>query len=163
MQDEPLELPVFVVNGSNWSAEVELDEHNSQFDAEAQCMESSTRVIEALYGDRDDVNILMKKGCEEEKPRLETTMSIYIKGYDKKDSAIVFTHICMANNGYYKDSIEMEKLLESQVEEISKKQKKGADEAEQTRLLFEEIKKRNEKKNKKNKKVPPTEGDNQNN
>lgn len=144
MTEQPLELPVYVVTGSNFTIEIPMDEYNAQFDTEDQCLEAATRAIEVFKRQRDDFHIVMNADCRDQSPSVGATLLVHLKGTDPEQASVVFTHTCLGNTGYYNDSIVMEAelnrqiaILKAQHEEREKAEKKLAEDLK----MFDSLKK----------------------
>lgn len=162
MTDEPLQIPVFVVTGANWTMEVPLDEFNTQFDIEAQTLESATRAMESLENQREDCRCVMNPDSRGEKPEVGTTVLVHPKGVNPDEAAIIFTHVCFANMGMYESSVRLSKLLDIQIAEIRKQQqereqaeKNLAETLKQATLLTPKKTRKPRKKNPPNPPSPP--------
>lgn len=154
MTEEPKELPVYIITSANWTMEVPMDEYNAQFDTHTQVMESATRAIEFFKGHREDVQLIMNPDSTDEEAFLGTTVLVHPKGTNPDDSAVVFTHVCLANMGLYKESFDVSELLEKQIAEITAKQ--AEEERKKNELIdslknFDSLKKEMEAKQKENK------------
>jgi len=145
MTAEPKELPIYVITSSNWTMEVQMDEYNSNFDIESQIMEAGTIAVEVFKGIKDKPFIQMNPDSGNDEPYMGTTMLIHPKGADPDDAAVVFTHVCYANVGLYKESFELQKTLEKQIEDIQKsqleKELQRKKEHDQSLQMFDELKK----------------------
>lgn len=150
---EPKELPTYIITSSNWTMEVPMDDYNSQFDINAQVMEAATRAIEVFRGIKyEGLQITMQPECQNEEPFLGTTILVHPKGSSSENAAVVFTHVCLANMGLYKDSNELEKILEGQMKQILDEEQK---EKEHKNKISNELKKLNSSKKSRKKKSPP--------
>lgn len=152
------ELPVYTVTSSNWTLNVPMDEYNAQFEISHQVMEAGTRAVEAFKGLRD-LEIQMNPDSEGDEPYLGTTILVHPSGTNPEDAAIVFTHVCLANMGFYKESTILGEVLEKQLDNITNKQMeeemKRKEEIEASLKLFDSLKKEIEKKQQE-KKTPKT-------
>lgn len=157
MISEPKENPIYIITSSNWTMEVPMDEYNSQFDIHSQVIEAATRAIEFFKGCREDVKIIMNPDSRDEEAFLGTTVLVHPKGANPDEAAIVFTHVCLANIGFYKESFLTEELLQKQIAEITKKQEEEEKEKRKMNQLtdslkdFDSLKKEMEAKKKENK------------
>jgi hypothetical protein len=122
MIEELPQLPVYIVTGSNWTAEVSLDEYNAQFDKEAQMHEAATRAVEAFKFIREDCRILLNPESRNEKPKLGTTLLVHLKGTNPEEAAYILTHDCLGNTGLYAESMKMAKVFDEQVAVLRKRQ-----------------------------------------
>ena len=115
------ELPIWIIHGSNWTCEVPLDEYNAQFDEEAQAYEAASQALMAFKGQNDKLSIVIDDG--EDVPYLGIIMIAALKGPESKidgiksneqsqleNSRFLPTHIVLANQGFYQESVEMQKL-----------------------------------------------------
>jgi len=162
MTAEPKELPVYIITSSNWTMEVQMNEYNAQFDIESQIMEAATTAVEVFKGVKEEPPMIMNPDSKDEEPFMGTTLLVLPKGADPDDPAIIFTHVCFSNAGFYKESNELEKTLENQLFEIKKKQNIEQEKREQERQeslkMFEALKKQiapKKKRQKKLKDLPP--------
>ena len=119
-----MELPVWVVHGNNWEAEVPLDEFNSQFTQDIQASEAGTKAIAAFKG-RDN-GIVIKLDDGETEPFVGTTIIVHLKNTEPRKGFVPYTHTLLANDGYYLDSIAMQAKLQEQLDEIKKVQMQEA-------------------------------------
>lgn len=128
---------IWCVNGINWTAEVKLDKYNLEFDDETQSFEAASWALAAFKGkDKHGVEIVMDAG--EDIPLLSTVMICFLKGTDPEKGFTPFTHVILANEGYYKESAKMQQILEKDLEEIKQNQIK--EEQEQAKIA-EQVKK----------------------
>jgi len=107
-------LPTYIVSGSNWTADVQLDAYNAQFSVEDQKLEAATKAIEAFKGIDNGIFISLNPG--EEQPFISTTLVISGEGLKTRD--VILTHELLANAGFYKDSFEAQTLLNHQIKDI---------------------------------------------
>jgi hypothetical protein len=159
MTAEPMQLPIFVITGANWTMEVQLDEYNAQFDTQSQVLEAASRAIETLEMQREDYYCVMNADSQNEKPEVGTTILVHPKGSDPDNAAIIFTHVCFANMGLYEKSRVTQALLDKQIAEL--RAKAEAQEKQQQQIAkdlknFDQLKKDFPKKRKK-KEVKPEE------
>jgi hypothetical protein len=151
---EPKELPIYIITSSNWTMEVTVDEYNAQFDVHTQILESATRAIEFFKGRRGDVKLIMNPDSRNEEAFLGTTVLVHLKNTNPDDSAVVFTHVCLANMGLYTESSHVNELLEKQITEITEKQveeERKKNELKKSLKNFSLLKKEIELKQKENK------------
>lgn len=106
---DTLQLPVWTVNGPNWHIHIELDEMNAQFDAETQAMEAASKAILVLKGKDDTRSLTIDNG--EDKAFLGPVLIVHLKDTDPMQGQTPFTHEAFANQGFYKESAAMEKVL----------------------------------------------------
>ena len=125
MIQEPPKLPVYIVTSNNWTMRIGLDEFNAQFDEETQMLEAATRAVETLKKMREDYYVLMNPESRDENPFLGTTILVHLEGTDPDAAAVILTHICLGNTGFYKEAAMMEKELTKQVEEMRKRQQEN--------------------------------------
>lgn len=147
-----MQLPTFVITGTNWTMEVQLDEYNAQFDIQSQVLEAASRAIETLKQQREDYYCVMNADSQNEKPEIGTTILVHPKGSDPENAAIIFTHVCFANMGLYPESMKMEKLLNEQIAELRAKaeaQQKQEEQLAKDLKNFDGLKKEFGKKRKK--------------
>ena len=145
MTAEPKELPTYIITSSNWTMEAQMDEFNSNFEIEAQIMEAATIAVEVFKGIKDKPFIKMNADSINDEPFMGTTVLVHLKGSDPDDSAVVFTHVCYANMGFYKESLVLQKALEKQIEDIQntqlEKEAQRKKENDQSMQMFDELKK----------------------
>jgi hypothetical protein len=122
MTEEPPQLPVYIVTGANWTAEIGLDEYNAQFGKETQIQEAATRAIEVFKMLREDFRITMNAESRDENPKLGTTILVHLKGTNPESALVVLTHICLGDMGLYKEAYAMEQTFKAQVEQMKKRQ-----------------------------------------
>lgn len=137
------ELPVWTVHGMNWHVDVPMTEYNASFEKETQAYEAASMALMIFKGSehaRQDIFIVMSEG--ETVPFLGTTMIVHLKGTDPSKGFFPFTHVILANQGFYNESRKMEALLNADLEAIKQDQIKNED---AQRKIDEQIK--NLKKN----------------
>ena len=106
------QLPVYIVSGVNWSCEIAIDEFNAQFEQGLQLMEAATRAVEVFKGVRTPPpELILFPHCQGQKPQMGTVLLVTLKGGDPKRAAVIYTHVCLANTGFYADSVKMEQLF----------------------------------------------------
>ena len=146
------ELPIYTVTSSNWSIDIQMDEYNAAFDLQHQIMEAGTRAVEIFKGTRGGPELKMFPDYKDEEPYLGTTILVHPVETDPEEAAIVFTHVCLANMGLYKESIILSEVLEKQITALQEKQieeeekKKDLDKSLKS---FDALKKEMEEKSKK--------------
>lgn len=155
MTDEPLQLPVYIVTGVNWTMEVPMDEYNAQFDVESQVAEAATRAVEVFMRIRNDLTLVMNPDCRDEnsKPGMGTSLLVHLKDTNPDNAIIVFSHVCLGNSGFYKHAKDMKDKLDEQMAQM-KKREKEREAAKQKEIaefegLAKEIKKNKSRKPKK--------------
>jgi hypothetical protein len=114
--DATRQLPVWTIHGVNWQVDVPLNEYNAQFPTEAQADEAATIAVAVLKGKRTDLQLKLDEG--EDKPFLGTTMIAHLKGTDPNKGLLPLTHLILANDGYYKEAMEMFIAFNKQMKEI---------------------------------------------
>lgn len=130
------ELPVWVVHGMNWHVDVPLDEYNASFDKETQAYEAASIAMWVFKGnEKEGVFLVMEEG--ETIPYLGTTMIVHLKGTDPTKGFFPFTHVILANQGFYNESRKMEVLLNADLEALKQDQIKNE---EAQRKIDEQIK-----------------------
>jgi hypothetical protein len=150
------ELPIYTVTSSNWSIDIQMDEHNAALDLQHQIMEAGTRAVEIFKGMRGGPELKMFPDYKDEEPYLGTTILIHPVETDPEEAAIVFTHVCLANMGLYKESVILSEVLEKQITALQEKQ---LEEEEKKKDLnksiksFDALKKEMEEKSKKAPKI----------
>ena len=133
--NETNQLPVWSVHGVNWHVDVPLDEFNAQFGVEDQAYEVASKALWAFKGNDNGIFIVLDEG--ESVPFLSSTMIVHIKGTDPNKGVFPFTHIVLANQGFYNESRKMEVLLNQDLEAIKQDQIKNE---EAQRKIDEQIK-----------------------
>lgn len=169
-QSDTVELPVWTVHGVNWQIDIPLDEFNAQFPPEMQGLEAATKAV-AIFKGKGPADAVIKMDEGEDKPFLGPTMLVHLKDTDPTKGFIPFTHVILANDGFYKDSMEMAEVLKKQLEAIAEEEKKNPafqkQIEEQAKLFdaFKEVVKEQAKKKskKKSKKKAPKAGSNKKN
>jgi hypothetical protein len=112
-------LPIWCVTGSNWTAEVQPDDFDTQFGVEEQMLESASRCVEIFEGLREPPPyIKLNPESKDEQPQIGTTMLCHLKGSDPGEAAIIFSHVVYADCGLYEKSKKMFIELEKQLAEI---------------------------------------------
>lgn len=134
------ELPVWSIHGVNWSVDIPLDEDTASLDRDTQAYEAASKALWAFKGNDNGFYIVMDEG--ETIPLLSSTMIVHLKGTDPNKGIMPFTHIVLANQGFYNESRKMEQLLNADLEAIKQDQIKNED---AQRKLIDQIK--NLKKN----------------
>ena len=112
------EFPSLIVTGANWTCTVPLDAKNAEHDAAAQALEAATRAVEVFKGLRHEPSIQMMPDYRNEKAALGTILIVHIKGGDPAKYTLVYSHVCLANAGYYADSIKMHEILKEQNSQV---------------------------------------------
>ena len=123
--NEAAQLPVWSVHGVNWHVDVPLTEYNAQFSIEDQAYEAASMALWAFKGNDNGIFIVLDEG--ESIPFLSSTMIVHIKGTDPSKGFFPFTHIVLANQGFYNESRKMEILLNQDLEAIKQDQIKNED------------------------------------
>lgn len=121
--DATRQLPLWVVQGTNWICHVPLDEHNAQFASIRQAEESATRAIEQFQGQERGLTLQVENG--ETVPELGGVTLVYPMGSDSNDGFLIFVHELLANAGFYKASCIVEKMTQ----EVLAKNEQGHREA----------------------------------
>jgi hypothetical protein len=111
------ELPVYIVHGSNWECEVPLNEYNAQFDADTQAMEAATQAIAAFKGKENGIFIKLDK--DEKEPFIGTALIVHLKGEEPTRGRMPYTHMALANDGFYKDATIMYVKLMEQMQMLA--------------------------------------------
>lgn len=122
------ELPVWVVQGTNWICNVPLDAYNAQFSSIRQAEESATRAVEQFQG--QDKNLVLTMEAGNSVPELGGAILVYPLGTDPKDGFLLFVYEMLGNAGYYP----LSKILQKQTEEVMAQNLKEA-EAEEAKML----------------------------
>jgi hypothetical protein len=117
-----LEPPVWVVHGVNWHANIPMDKMNGSLPVSFQIDEAATQALEAMRGDRTDHIIQLDEN--ETNPFVGPVLLVYLQDTPPNQAETVPTHIILANNGYYKDSVIMEQKMNEMLEDIRKEQEK---------------------------------------
>ena len=157
MIEEPPTLPLYIVTGPNWTAEVPLNEFNAQFDKDTQMLEAATQAIEAFKLIREDINLVKNPESRNEKLQLGTTVLVHLKGSNPEAAANILTHVCMGNIGLYGDAKIMEEEFNKQVVAMRQRQRENeeynqkiAKESQTLELMKDEAMKKKAPKFKKN-------------
>lgn len=147
------QLPVFVVEGANWTCEVALDEMNADFIHEEQAFEAATKAVETFKGVvRNDT--FEVKDPSGEPPYIGLALFTYLKGSDPDKTGIyVPAHVALANGGFYRDSHIIFVNFIKHVEEIKRREATHQQQLEKDIRNFETLQK--ELKEKKSKKKTP--------
>lgn len=106
------QLPVWIIQGTNWLAEVPLDEYNTQFDNETQAHEAATRVIEYFKMEHENKLsaaatrpvIIVQFLNNTKSPELGGIVMAYLVDTNPHDALLLYVHELLANGGFYKDS-----------------------------------------------------------
>ena len=128
-------MPVWSVHGTNWHLDVPLDEYNSEFDKETQAYEAASIALWSFKGHDNGLFIVMEEG--EDIPLLGTAMIVHLKGTDPTKGFFPFTHVILANQGFYNESRKMELVLNEDLEAMKQDQIKNE---EAQRKIDEQIK-----------------------
>lgn len=111
------QLPVFVVEGSNWKCEVGLDEDDILFDISEQVVEAATKAIEVFKGVSECSSFQVTNN--EDSPYVGITLLVYPKDSNSdKEGKFVYSYIIFANAGFYIDSIISLKALAKEAERL---------------------------------------------
>ena len=113
------ELPVWVVNGSNWHVNVGLDEMNAGLPKVMQVWEAASRALRTVKGLDERYVLVMDEG--ETQPFLGTHLIVHLLNDNPTDREKAFTpmtHVALANEGFYKESDAMAKVLQAEVAAI---------------------------------------------
>lgn len=135
-QKEP---PVWIVHGVNFHVDVPLDEMNAQFDTETQVYEAASQALMVFKGKHESLFIVMDEG--EEIPYLGTTLICHLKGTRPEKGVFPFTHIVLANQGFYEESRRMEQALNAEIEAEKETQIKEERERLEVRAQINNLKK----------------------
>lgn len=127
---------VWVIHGTNWHCDVALDEQDSNLDKQAQAYTAAAKAIWAFKGNENGYFIVLDNG--EEVPFLGTTIFSNLKGTDPNNGIFLETHVVLADQGFYNDSIEMQKLYEEDMKNLEKENK---EKREAQQVANEQIKK----------------------
>lgn len=103
---EPPSLPVFVVTGANFTAVVNLDEYNAQFDLTHQQFEACTRAIETLKNIREDESckIVMNAESRDENPKIGVTVLVHAKDSNPDNALPIPVYLLFGNCGLYPEA-----------------------------------------------------------
>jgi hypothetical protein len=127
---EAPELPIFIVEGANWTVEIQLDEKGIDgLDVAGQILESATRACEMIlkYKDKDpagepvpeserivremDHSFALAAGAST--PFVGALLFVHPKGEDpNRAQALIPAYIPLADGGFYMDSTEAKRVLE---------------------------------------------------
>jgi hypothetical protein len=120
--EDVAKLPVFVVEGSNWTCEVEMDIDDADLSLEEQMVEAATKAIESCKGVREGSEVrITDDGLI---PHWGLQLVVYPKGEDPEKSAkAVYTFITLANGGFYMDSAESLAILTMELKKLEEANK----------------------------------------
>lgn len=118
------ELPVWRIHGINWCLDVPLNAYNAEFDDETQANEAASIAVAVFKGEDYGIFIVMEEG--ETEAMLGPTMIAVKHGAKVDEAYIPFTHVILANCGYYGESVTMEKVLNEELESIKEADIKNA-------------------------------------
>jgi len=127
-----LKLPVYILNGVNFSARVELDQFNAEQDIICQQYECGVRLIETLEKLRDDncVAITMHPDAKNDSVLLGPVILCHQEGTDIEKQVPLRTYLCYSDAGLYKTADEQkvifDKLFAEQKKKFSDQQKNKA-------------------------------------
>lgn len=122
MTDEPLQLPVWIITGTNWTAEVRLDEMNASLGKEHQIFEAASRAVEAFKRGYDGVQVVPNADARQDTLFMGVTVLAHLKGTDPELAEVVATHECLGNIGLYNDAREMSAEFDKQLAIIKAQQ-----------------------------------------
>jgi len=118
-------FPIYVITAANFYCEVKLDEYNFQFSVEAQVLEACSWVLERFKNiGHPELELIMFSDCRDQSPSFGSTLLVSVKGEDPNKAAVIFSHVVLANIGFYNESPKMEAILHQQLERIEGEQKK---------------------------------------
>ena len=150
------QLPVWIVRGPNWMAKVPLDEYNAQFDISEQLYEAASQAIETQRGFiptlASRIEISLDEG--EETFFLSPVLNCFPIDGSIAESIMIMTHVALANNGQYKESIKMAEILKK---EIKKFKAEALENGQKLANDFTDFEKLVEEMNKKKNKPSPPE------
>lgn len=146
---EAPQLPVFVVEGTNWFVEIPIDELNVQFSYENQAYEAATKAVEVFFKIEENDTFRLKDPADET-PTIGMALFAYQKDTNPdKTGIIVPAHIALANSGFYKQShvcqTEFNAYMKEQEEEAVK-ERTHQQELEAQIENFEKLKKETQRK-----------------
>lgn len=154
-----IQLPIWTIHGVNWQIDIPISEYNAQFSPEMQADEAATIAISVLKGKCKDQTLTIKLDSGEETPFLGTTLIAHVKDTDPNKGFLPLTHMILANDGYYKEAVEMWQVFQKQMqglygdylkEEASEKQRATvADQLKNFDKLKTEVNKKPKEKAKK--------------
>ena len=155
------ESPSLIVTGANWTCNVPVDARHAELDPTTQAVEAATRAVEVFKGLRNEPRIEMMADYKNDSPALGTVLIVHVKGGDAQKFTLVYTHVCLANAGYYADSVKLHEILKEQTKQVlveREKQQAAALQDAKDLVLFEKLKdaivKKSGTKVPKNKKTP---------
>lgn len=119
------ELPVWTVHGTNWEVDIPTSEYNAQFDLETQAYEAASKALMVFKGKCPEDGLLIRLDEGETVPYLGPTMIVHLKDTDPSLGVIPFTHMVLANEGFYDEANKMKALFEMQIEAIKQDQIKN--------------------------------------
>jgi hypothetical protein len=119
------ELPVWTIHGANWQVDIPLNEYNAQCEPEMQAMEAASKAIMVFKGKCPEDGLMIRLDEGEETPFIGPTMIAHLKDTDPTKGFIPFTHMILANEGFYGEADKMKALFEMQIEAIKQDQIKN--------------------------------------
>jgi hypothetical protein len=124
MSSAQAELPIFIVAGANWTCEVKLDEDDVTFPLESQMMEAATKAIEVFKGATQSDAFTITS--DEESPYIGVTVHVSPKGGDPEKGMFVYSHVALANGGFYKDSMKAFSAIKKLATQFEKENKEAS-------------------------------------
>jgi hypothetical protein len=127
-------LPVYTVQGANWTIDILLDEDDAEMSEEDQMMEAATKACEIFkavlspeYASQIS-NDSFRITDESNAPYMGVVLFVHPKDTDPdKTQKLIKSSIVLANGGFYNDSLESEKVLEIEMRELKKETDKKND------------------------------------
>jgi len=111
----------FIVEGPNWSCTIESQPIYAELYTEDVLLDVASRAHLVMIGQSKNDTFKVLEG---QQPKLSIVFGITLKG-EKDDPILVPTSIVLANNGFYKESLEIEKLSQNLAAEQKQKKKKS--------------------------------------
>jgi hypothetical protein len=110
------ELPVYLVAGANWDCEIQMDPDDAECTRDVQIVEAATKAVEVFKGIID--NDTFKITDDQESPYLGATLFVQLKGTNPDKGVFVFSHIALANGGFYKDSFDAYNIVAEEARKL---------------------------------------------
>jgi hypothetical protein len=136
------ELPVYTVTGANWDCDVQLDPDDAECTREIQVVEAATKAIEVFKGITENESFRITD--DQDAPYLGATVHVRFKGTNPDKGFFVYSHIALANGGFYKDSFEAYKVISDEakrLDELAKESQENIDNLKEDLKRFDRLKK----------------------
>jgi hypothetical protein len=124
VEQDTAQFPVYIVEGSNWTCEVETDQLDGEnLDVAGQMIEAATKAIEACKGIQNGCEIrITDEGLV---PHWGLQVLVHPKGENPdKSTKAVNTYEILANGGFYMDSIEALAILKMELKKLEDDKKR---------------------------------------